>query len=74
VDIRFISWAGYDLLGYTDYSSVTIQTPSLEGKQVAKTAMVVKEISPSIRSRFSSQVSTRIVHDELRPFPGPRNV
>jgi len=72
-DIRFIAWAGYDLLGPVSTVGIVVP-PDVEGRQHATTKMVVKEISPSIRGRFSSQVSTRVVHDDLRPFPGPRNV
>ena len=73
MDIRYISWYGYDFAG--PVAAVGTQgPPSIEGKVKGTKKIVATEISPSIRGRMSVQVAPRIVQDDLRPFPGPTNI
>ena len=73
MEIRFLAWAGYDLLGPLDCGIGIMPIPEIEGKQVAKTTMISKELSPSLKGRFNVQPGVRVVHDNFRPFPGPKN-
>jgi len=74
MDIRYIAWAGYDLLGAVD-SICTPLPPGLEGKELQSTKKVqAKEVKPSLRGRMAIQPSARIIHGPRRPFPGPTNL
>ena len=80
MDIRYICWAGNDFLG--PGVSVQVGPPNMEaqagledgsGGVGYREQIKAKEIAPSMRGRMAVQSSPRIVHDELRPFPGPSN-
>ena len=75
MDIRYIAWAGYDLLGAVISTGVQGPgVPSLDAKVQGTKKVVAKEISPSMRGRMQIQNSPRIVQDDRRPFPGPTNI
>lgn len=73
MEIRFFAWAGYDLLGPVEGGLGVMPTPEVEGSSVAKTTMISRELSPSLKGRFRTQTSVRVFHDDLRPFPSPKN-
>ena len=73
MDIRYIAWAGYDLLGAIVSTGVQ-GPPALSGIVEGSKKMVAKEISPSLRGRPEFQTSPRIISDDRRPFPGPTNL
>jgi hypothetical protein len=74
MDIRYIAWAGYDLLGAAVSTGVS-DPPGLESKELQSTKKVqAKEVTPSLRGRMAIQPSARIIHGPRRPFPGPTNI
>jgi len=62
-DVRFLAWAGYDLVNAQDVANI-LNPPEIE---------VSRELRPSIKGRMDIQLSPRIVHDSLRPFPDTSN-
>lgn len=73
MDIRYIAWAGYDLLGAV-IATGTQGPPALGGKKEGTKKMTAREIGPSMRARPAIQNSPRIIHDKDKPFPGPTNI
>lgn len=73
MDIRYITWCGYDFLGAVT-STGSQGPPAVKGKSEGTKRMHAHEISPSIRGRMRLQDSPRVVQDDRRPFPGPTNI
>lgn len=84
MDIRYIAWAGYDLL--FNKSLVSIDgPPDMDGVEIGKRTMFANEVGPSIRSRsidFSPSIRGNVTNtltpkisggSDLRPFPKPNN-
>jgi hypothetical protein len=58
-DVRFLAWAGYDLSNLQDVANI-LNPPEI---------VVSEELKPSVKGRMDIQLSPRIVHDSVRPFP-----
>ena len=82
-DIRYISWAGYDLAGTSRIISID-GPPELESSVQGSLTMSPVAIAPSTKAVSSSSIpSTRSSYidnkpsisraSELRPFPKPRS-
>lgn len=62
------------IMGITELETVAVCAPKITGNLEGTKKMSAKEIRPSMKGRTSIQNPPRIIHDSLRPFPGPTNL
>lgn len=73
VDVRYLAWAGYDLLGTSIGAGNIAAPPSMSSDSDGKIKVTIKELLPGLRGRMQLQNSPRVIQDDYRPFPGPTN-
>lgn len=74
MDIRFLSWAGYDLDRHGASGVFGGGPPEMEADDDREQRrMRAREFKPGMKGRPSTAPSARIISDDLRPFPGPSN-
>lgn len=74
MDIRFVAWAGYDLRGTTAAAIHAGGGPNMAADVEGSQKMTARDVRPSMKGRPNIQDSPRVISDEFRPFPGPRNI
>jgi len=74
MNIKFLSWAGYDLETQGSCGVFGGGPPEMDAEDDREQRRVrAKEFKPGMKGRPSTAPSARIIVDDLRPFPGPSN-
>ena len=59
------------VIGTSETETIAVCAPTMTSNYSETKTMKVTDIRPNMKGRMSVQPSARIIHDGLRPFPGP---